>query len=125
MRAQVLLIGDLAERAGLAPSAIRYYEQQGLIRPVGREAGRRLFAESAANRLRAITGAREAGFSLEEIRRLLDSQAEGTEVWRDLVVAKVAQVRSRIERLEVIEATLRESLECGCGAWDECPIVIG
>ena len=125
MRPRMLLIGVLAERAGLAPSAIRYYEEQGLIRPLRREGGRRLFAESAANRLRAITGAQEAGFSLEEIRRLLDSQAEGTEEWRDLVVAKAAQVRSRIERLQAVEATLHESLECGCGAWDECPIVIG
>lgn len=119
------MIGEVAEHAGLAPSAIRYYEQLGLIRPVGREAGRRRFAESAPNRLRAITAAREAGFSLEEIRRLLDSQAQGTEEWRGLVEAKITQVQARIERLQMIEGTLRDSLECGCGAWDDCPIVIG
>lgn len=120
----MLLIGDLAEQAGLAASAIRYYEELGLVRPVGREAGRRLFAESAANRLRAITAAQEAGFSLDEYRRLLDSQTEGTDEWRELVVAKAAQVRSRIERLQAIEQTLRESLKCGCAAWDDCPILL-
>ena len=121
----MLLIGELADQAGLATSAIRYYEEVGLLRPVPRRAGRRLFEESVANRLRAITAAREAGFSLDEIRRLLDSQAEGTDDWRLLVQAKLADVRARIERLEVVESTLRESLQCGCRAWDECPLVMG
>jgi DNA-binding transcriptional MerR regulator len=121
----VLLIGEVAERAGLATSAIRYYEELGLLQPAARESGRRLFDESAANRLRAITAAREAGFSLEEIRRLLDSQSEGTETWRELVQAKIDEVGSRIVRLQTIEQTLRDSLECGCRAWDECPILVG
>lgn len=120
----MLLIGEVAERSGIATSAIRYYEELGLVRPTSRKSGRRLFAESAANRLRAITAAREAGFSLEEIRRLLDSQAEGTMEWRDLVEAKVAEVMSRIDRLQAIASTLRESLACGCGAWDECTILL-
>jgi len=120
----VLLIGEVAQRAGLATSAIRYYEELGLVRPVARESGRRLFEESAANRLRAITAARDAGFTLEEIRRLLDSQAEGTEEWRTLVEAKIVGLRSRVARLQAIEKTLRDSLECGCRAWDECPILV-
>jgi DNA-binding transcriptional MerR regulator len=120
----VLLIGEIAERSGLTTSAIRYYESMGLIEPLGRESGRRVFAESTANRLRAITTAQEAGFSLDEIGRLLDSQSAGTERWRALVEAKIAEVHSRIERLQGIEATLGDSLSCGCRAWDECPIVI-
>lgn len=119
----MLLIGEVAERTGLATSAIRYYDELGLIEPLGRESGRRLFAESVANRLKAITAAREAGFSLDEIRSLLDSQAEGTGEWRALVGSKIAEVRCRVERLQAIETTLRESLSCGCRAWDECPIL--
>jgi DNA-binding transcriptional MerR regulator len=120
----VLLIGEVAERAGLATSAIRYYEELGLIRAISRQAGRRLFEESTANRLRAISAVREAGFSLEEIRRLLDSQSEGTEEWPSMVEAKIEDLRSRISRLQTIEATLRDSLQCGCPAWDECPILV-
>lgn len=121
----MLLIGTVAERGGVATSAIRYYEELGLIAPVGRESGRRLFAESAVNRVRAIAAAREAGFSLDEIRALLDSQAEGSEAWRGLVHAKISEVRSRIAQLQLIEATLRDSLTCGCRAWDDCPAVVG
>jgi MerR family redox-sensitive transcriptional activator SoxR len=120
----MLLIGELAQRAGMAPSAIRYYEEIGLVEPAGRESGRRLFPESMANRLRAITAAQEAGFTLEEIRRLLNSQAEGRGEWRALVEAKIDEVEARLDRLRTIAATLRESLTCGCRAWDECPIVL-
>lgn len=120
----MLLIGEVAQRAGLATSAIRYYEELGLVQPIGRAAGRRLFDESTANRLRAIAAAQEAGFTLDEIRRLLDSQADGGAAWRDLVVAKITEVQARIERLQAIAATLHHSLQCGCRAWDECPIVV-
>lgn len=118
----MLLIGEVAERAGIATSAIRYYEEIGLVRPLRRESGRRLFGNQAPNRLRAITAAREAGFTLEEIRRLLDSQTEGTEDWRTLVKDKIISVEDRIDRLQNIAQTLRDSLDCGCRAWDTCPI---
>jgi DNA-binding transcriptional MerR regulator len=78
---------------------------------------------SAASQLKAIAAARPAGFSLEEIRCLLDSRAEGTVEWREKAESTIAEVRTRIEQLQSIEAILRESLECGCGAWDECPII--
>jgi len=120
-----LPIGEVARRSGLATSAIRYYQELGLISPIGHASGRRRFGESAAGRLRAITAARQAGFSLEQIRRLLDSQAEGTVEWRELVTGKITEVRARIERLQAIEATLRDSLTCGCRAWDECPLSSG
>ena len=124
MSTAMLLIGEVAARSGVASSAIRYYEELGLVAPAGRESGRRVFAASAANRVRAIAAAREAGFSLDEIRDLLDSQTEGTEQWRRLVEAKISEVHSRIAQLHIIEATLQSSLSCGCRAWDECPIMV-
>ncbi|HET6875762.1 MAG TPA: MerR family transcriptional regulator [Acidimicrobiales bacterium] len=120
----MLLIGEVANRSGLAASAIRYYEEPGLIGPAERASGRRLFPESAARRLRAIRAAREAGFSLDEIRRLLDSQAEGSDEWIELVEAKIAELAGRARRLRAIQKTLRESLTCGCRAWDDCPILL-
>lgn len=119
----MLLIGEVADRSGVAASAIRYYEELGLVRPVRRESGRRLFGDQAPNRLRAIAAAREAGFTLEEIRRLLDSQTEGTDEWRALVENKVSSVEALVDRLQGIAKVLRDSLGCGCRAWDECSIV--
>jgi DNA-binding transcriptional MerR regulator len=120
----------IVQRSGLATSAIRYYEELGLLQPTGgllqptgRQSGRRVYNDTAAARLRAITAAREAGFSLEEIRALLDSQAEVTNDWRRLVNDKITEVESRIARRQAIGATLRASLDCGCQAWDECPIL--
>lgn len=121
----MLLIGELAARSGVASSAIRYYEELGLIAPARRESGRRVYGESAANRVRAIAAAREAGFSLHEIRCLFDSQAEGTDAWRALVEAKIAELQARIARLQAVELTLRDSLGCGCRVWDECPALLG
>jgi MerR family transcriptional regulator, redox-sensitive transcriptional activator SoxR len=120
----VLLIGEVAERTGVATSAIRYYEEVGLVQSLRREAERRVFADQAVNRLRAIVGAREAGFSVEEIRRLLDSRADGTDGWSALVEEKIISVEERVDRLQAIARTLRESLDCGCRAWDECSIVM-
>lgn len=120
----MLLIGQVAEQSGLATSAIRYYEGLGLIDAATRVSGRRHFPESTPRRLRAITAAREAGFTLEEIHRLLESQAEGNGEWIDLVEAKLGEVRIRLRRLRAIEKTLRDSLTCGCRAWDECRILL-
>lgn len=119
----MLLIGEVADRSGVAASAIRYYEGLGLVEPVRRESGRRLFGDQAPNRLRAIAAAREAGFTLEEIRRLLDSQTEGTDEWRTLVEAKISSAEALVDRLQGIAEILRDSLCCGCRAWDECSIV--
>jgi len=120
----MLLIGEVAELAGVSTSAIRYYEQLGLIGPAARVSGRRVFPENAWSRLKAITAARDAGFSLDEVRRLLDSQSEGTEDWRALVEEKIRDVQDRARRLGAISEILRESLECGCSAWDQCTLLV-
>lgn len=118
------MIGEVAELCGLSTSAIRYYEKLGLIGPAGREGGRRLFDEEAPARLKAISAACEAGFSLDEVRRLLDSQSEGTQDWRDLVEEKIHDVEALVQRLAAISRVLRESLECGCSAWDRCTLLV-
>ncbi|MCL4804556.1 MAG: MerR family transcriptional regulator [Anaerolineae bacterium] len=74
----MLTIGELARQAGLRPSALRYYEAEGLIVPTGRtEAGYRLYDPSAAATLRLIQRAQGLGFSLAEIRTLLSAWRDG------------------------------------------------
>lgn len=120
----MLTIGEVAELSGVSASAIRYYEQLGLIGPAARQSGKRVFAENAWSRLKAITAARDAGFSLDEVRRLLDSQAEGTDDWRALVEEKIRDVEERVRRLGAVSEILRESLGCGCSAWDQCTLLV-
>jgi len=119
----VLLIGEVAEQAGMSTSAIRYYEQIGLVRPIRRESGRRLFGDEVIARLRAISAARAAGFTLDEIRQLLDSQSEETADWRGLVETQIASVEARVDQLQSVAEILRNSPECECRAWNECPSV--
>jgi MerR family redox-sensitive transcriptional activator SoxR len=118
----MLLIGQVAQESGVAASAIRYYEELGLVQPIERRSGRRLYGEQAVNRLKAVRAAREAGFSLEEIGRLLDSQRDGTDEWRELVEAKIDSVEALVDRLRTVTEMLRDSLTCSCRAWDECSI---
>src|ERR687889_574877 len=67
-----LTIGELAQRAGLATSAIRYYERVGMLPPAERVSGQRRYGEDAVARLAFIAAAQNAGFTLREIRELAD-----------------------------------------------------
>jgi MerR family redox-sensitive transcriptional activator SoxR len=120
----LLPIGEVARRVGLRPSAIRYYERVGLLRPAPRASGQRRYDPSALHRLTAIRLAQRAGFSLDEIKRLFESERlPGGAGWRALVESKLSEVRGRIDEARVMERMLLESLECGCEAFDECPLI--
>lgn len=70
-------IGELARKSGIAASAIRFYEEQGLLAPVSRTpSGYRQYASNAPDRLRLIQGAKRLGFSLEVIRDMLDENGK-------------------------------------------------
>ena len=105
-----LTIGQLAKRAGLRTSALRYYEEQGLLAPVGRtESGYRLYAPGAELTLRFIQRAQRLGFSLADIRTLLKSQPDGG--LSDETAVKIAQERylaleRQVTRLLVLQHEL-------------------
>lgn len=93
----MLTIGQLAKRVGVRPSALRYYEQEGLLQPDGRsEAGYRLYAPKAVDRLRLIQRAQRLGFSLADIRTLL----RGWETGRLSEEALIATAEARYLALE-------------------------
>jgi MerR family redox-sensitive transcriptional activator SoxR len=120
----LLPIGEVARRVGLRPSAVRYYERMGLLRPTPRAGGQRRYDPAALHRLSAIRLAQRAGFSLDEIKRLFESERlPGGAGWRALVESKLREVRARIDEAQVMERMLLESLECGCEAFDECPLI--
>lgn len=105
-----LTIGQLAKRVGLRTSALRYYEEQGLLAPIGRtESGYRLYTPEAEHTLRFIRRAQQLGFSLADIRILLESQQDGG--LSDETAIRIAQERyleleRRVTRLLVLQHEL-------------------
>src|SRR5207244_5931477 len=121
--AEDLAISDVARVFGLRTSAIRYYEQIGILPPAIRKNGQRRYDNSALFRLAVVQRARETGFTLEEIRELFFGFAEGTpppKRWHQLSQRKGAELRERIKRLRLMETLLKRVEECRCDALDQC-----
>lgn len=112
MAAEVLTIGELAQRSGVSTATLRYYDRLGLLRPADRSAGGyRLFGVDEQERLRFILRAKALGLSLDEIRLLLDvwdrgSCGETRGRLRHAVAHKVAEARRRAEEAERLAAQL-------------------
>ena len=116
-------IGEVARRTGMAPSAIRYYESLGLIPEPPRAGGRRRYDQSVVDWLSLVALAREAGFTMAEIRELVAGFAPGTPPaarWRTLATRKLAELDAQVERIGRMRAVLGVALECGCLRLEEC-----
>ncbi|MEP6769944.1 MAG: MerR family transcriptional regulator [Acidobacteriota bacterium] len=107
-----MTIGELSRKTGLARSAIRYYEAERLIPAPARRSGRRVFDGSALEQIAVVQLARDAGFSLGEIRRLVNEF--GRNRWRALAERKLADVRDASRRLRVMAGLLERLIECRC-----------
>ena len=114
-------ISQAAKRLGLRPSAIRYYEQIGILPAAHRLNGRRRYDDKVLYRLAVIQHAQRAGFSLPEIRQLFfgfRSDARPSERWRKLASKKLAELNALTEQIEMMRSLLSKS--CDCAALDEC-----
>ncbi len=120
--------GPLANEAGTNIETVRYYEKIGLMPPPRRsESGYRLYGEAARRRLRFILRGRELGFSIEELRSLL-SLVDGGDYTcgevREMTVAQLHRVRSKIGDLRRLERTLADmAAQCEGGVIPECPVI--
>jgi MerR family transcriptional regulator, redox-sensitive transcriptional activator SoxR len=118
-----LRIGEVAGRTGLAPSAIRYYEKLGLLPKPARDGGKRLYDVSVLEWLSLIALAREAGFTMAEVKRLMTGFTPGTRPaarWEELATRKLAEIDAMVARAERMRAVLRVALECGCFRLEDC-----
>jgi len=111
-------IGDLARTTGLAPSAIRFYEEEGLFPTVRRLSGRRVFDETALDHLTVVQLAKDAGFTLAEIRGL--ENEFGKNRWRSLAERKLGEVPLAAARLQTMAQLLEKLLRCDCPDIDFC-----
>ncbi len=116
----LLAIGEVAKTTGISVSAVRYYEEIGVISSAARVGGKRRFDQATIGRVSFIRRAQEAGFSLEEIGTILDDE---TGIWRVLVDDKLIELTERRDRLDTMISMLAEIRECGCGAVAACPLV--
>jgi MerR family redox-sensitive transcriptional activator SoxR len=116
------MIGEVAERAGLRTSALRYYEQAGLLEPVTRINGQRRYDESALERLTVIQFCQQLGFTLAEIRLLLTEPrgAKQKELWRGFVDTKVSELDEAAARVRAMKKLLLTSRDCDCVDVQEC-----
>ncbi|WP_295317016.1 redox-sensitive transcriptional activator SoxR [Roseobacter sp.] len=121
-----LSIGALAQRTGLAVSAIRYYEEQGLIRPWRNPGGQRRFDRSDLRRLSFVIIARQFGFTLPEIRRELDHLPGGRTPtkadWKKISTRFRSGLNARIETLERLRDNLDGCIGCGCLSLPTCAL---
>lgn len=113
-------IGTVARWSGLPASTLRYYEEKGLIRSIGRNGLRRVFAESVLQRLSLIALGRTAGFSLEDIAGMLASEG-GPAIDRERLERKAEQLDQTIRRLSAIRDGLRHAAACPAENHLACP----
>lgn len=122
-----LSIGEIARRAGVNASAIRFYERKGLIPESERTGGRRRFDEDAVRRLGFIAIAKRAGLSLDEIRALLssiDRGAPASEQLQALATRKLPEIEALIERAQGIRGWLTAASHCDCETLESCALFV-
>lgn len=121
-----LSIGDLAARTGLAVSAIRYYEDEGLVAPWRNAAGRRRFQRADIRRLSFVMVAQQFGFTLAQIRVELDRlprhRAPSKADWARISASFRDDLNLRIAQLEKLRDTLDGCIGCGCLSLEACAL---
>lgn len=121
-----LTIGEMARRTGLSVSAIRFYEDKGLVAPDRNAGGQRRYTRADLRRLSFVMAAQRLGLSLSDIRRALDGlPADGAPSRKDWsrVAAKIeARLTAQIAMLENLRAKLDSCIGCGCLSLETCAL---
>ena len=113
-------IGEVAQRAGVPASTLRYYEEKGLIASTGRRGLRRLFGSGVVERLALIALGRAAGFSLDEIARMFASDGK-PRIDRQMLAGKADELDKKIRELTAMREGLRHAVACKAPSHMECP----
>ena len=125
---KILDIGEVAERTGIPPSALRYYEDIGLMPKVGRTtAGYRIYGDADIHILRFIRRSRDLGFTIKEIETLLglwNNRRRASSDVKKLAVKHIADLDARIAEMQGMRQALQKLASC-CNGDDrpDCPIL--
>ena len=122
----LLTIGEVSRRSGVASSALRFYEQRGLISSQRAGSGHRRFSRSALRRIACIVFAQRIGLSLEEIGselgKLPADRAPAREDWARLSGNWTRRIDQRIAELRRLRTGLTQCIGCGCLSIDRCKL---
>jgi MerR family redox-sensitive transcriptional activator SoxR len=122
--AELLTIGEVSKRSGVASSALRFYEARGLIASERRESGHRRYGRHVLRRIAFIVFAQRVGLTLDEIGvelgKLGSNRVPGRSDWSQLSGAWAARIDERIAELERLKGGLGECIGCGCLSLDRC-----
>lgn len=116
----MLDIAEVSKRTGQPASTLRYYEERGLIKSIGRRGLKRIFEPEVLERLALITLGRAAGFSLQEIN-VMFTKSDGLNLDREKLQAKANELDNMIKNLKVIRDGLCHTAKCPAPSHMECP----
>lgn len=123
-----MTIGEVAQQAGIQPSALRYYESIGLIPIPARRNGKRFYDQSVLQRLGIIRTAQRAGFTLDEVRLIfndiLSHSLESTE-WHDLLQHKLSDLDNLLRNIQNMKVLLEAMMQCENPELAECIYLTG
>ncbi len=121
---ELLTIGEVAQRSGVAASALRFYEDRGLIHSERNQGGHRRFSRPVIRRVAFIVFAQRVGLSLgeigDELARLPADRVPNRRDWSKLSSGWSSRIDERIAELERLKAGLTECIGCGCLSLDRC-----
>jgi MerR family redox-sensitive transcriptional activator SoxR len=118
-----MTIGEVATKAGVHTSAIRYYERTGLLSPATRMSGRRVYQPEVLHQLTIISVYKELGFTLEEIGLLLNDlpkEKGASERWTAMARAKIREMENIATRANAVKKTLIAIMQCRCKKLEDC-----
>ena len=123
---ELLTIGEVARRSGVAASALRFYEERGLISSERARSGHRRYRRPVLRRIAFIVFAQRFGMNLDEIgaelANLPADRAPARREWAQLSRGWTARIDKRIAELERLKGGLTECIGCGCLSLDRCPL---
>ena len=120
-------IGEVAREAGLAASALRFYEKEGLLAAPPRKSKQRRYDETIFGRIYVIKAALDAGFTIAEARLFLSGFSRETPPaarWHALASRKLDEVNALMERAQRMKVLLETSFHCGCPRLEDCERLI-
>jgi MerR family transcriptional regulator, redox-sensitive transcriptional activator SoxR len=121
-------ISQVTQRTGIQPSALRYYEEVGLVTPSRRVSGRRHYDESVLQKLAVIQTGQQAGFTLAELRVLLndilDTSSPGAR-WHELIERKLNEMNALLRNVQSMKTLLEDIMNCDDVSLAECIVLTG
>jgi DNA-binding transcriptional MerR regulator len=121
MSDEQLTIGALARTTGVAPSALRYWEELGLLPTPARVSGQRRYPASEVGLVGLILLLRDVGFTLRELKALIATRSDGLDAWRELAQRKLTELDERIAQAQAARTAIAHTLACQHQDLLSCP----